>query len=1207
MKKAPMKTRERLLKIAQSALALLVSFALLGNPLSAPFYAAAEPSADAAYTDAAPYPEGAIVLYTADDLLNLAKLCSLDSFSVGKKVCLAQNIDLTGIAFSGIPYFAGEFDGAGHAVSGVEITSGGSTCGFFRYVAEGAVVKNLTVRAGVIPSGTKNTLGGIVADNSGTISACNFNGKVNGKSTVGGIAGINRTSGQIVGCASWGTVTGEYSTGGICGKNAGSLVNCTNNARVNTVEIEVTLDISDFDLRTLSDTDTAMVCTDTGGIAGTSSGVIRACTNRATVGYPHTGYNVGGIAGRQSGYMDACVNYGTVYGRKEVAGIVGQAEPYILLSYNSSILNDVFDELDNLQGLLSGTLDHNADLPTEISDRLSAMNDSVSGIKDTTHELIEAVTDWGDESIDTVNDILSRVSFVIDGISPAVTDMHIALNKLSRACDYLDNALVDGKESIRIITDSEELEKTFESLKAVSSAAETALDDISKALEKMERSLGDADAVEEALDDISDALRRLSDAIGGISTSLGRIADRMELPSPEELFPSDEFPYIDLSVITDNFTAFKKELSALSKYLNRVGTSTSLMLEGLSVVTGELNPTEFKASLALLSAAFDTLAGTSDDIQSAFDSMEALVGDFKEAGGALSDAADDMRDVTGQFKGAFDYFAKASDRLKSTADELSAMPDLAFPKIGEQISDSSDAIREDMTAVQDSLSALNQTVADASDTLIDDLRAINSKIGDITGLLRKATDDAAEEKDMDDVYEDISESDTENSSATGKINRCINRGTIEGDVNVGGIAGAMSIESDFDPEDDLQISGSRSLDFIYRTRTVLRSCENDGDITSKKNGVGAIVGRMDIGTVIDCAGYGSVTSTGGDYVGGIAGISYTSITKSRVNCALSGRRYVGGIAGMGHDIRDCISLAAVTKAEESIGAIAGNADGTVKNCGFSSDVLAGIDGISYAGKAEPIDKETLYAEQDILPTELLGGAVVFRADGITVARVPFVYGEVLTDAKIPAVPVKDGYEGKWTYAGEPLTYSHDIEAEYTPYVTAVQAVGAAEVPAILIEGSFGTDIYAQAEILDRVSGLPEGSKAFRVTLSGTEHGLDGYKIRVKTPENKYGIAVYRFDGDAFAECASQSDGSFTVFEASGETVTFALVKNDLLSEFRGTALVGGVLILLILLLILRKIHKKKKEKRAKRRAAHNADDAVPNGNADAEASQKKDE
>ena len=45
------------------------------------------------------------------------------------------------------------------------------------------------------------------------------------------------------------------------------------------------------------------VATDTGGIAGRSSGMILTSVNTGTVGYEHIGYNVGGIVGRTDGLV----------------------------------------------------------------------------------------------------------------------------------------------------------------------------------------------------------------------------------------------------------------------------------------------------------------------------------------------------------------------------------------------------------------------------------------------------------------------------------------------------------------------------------------------------------------------------------------------------------------------------------------------------------------------------------------------------------------------------------------------------------------------------------------------------------------------------------------------------------------------------------------------------------------------------------------
>ena len=82
----------------------------------------------------------------------------------------------------------------------------------------------------------------------------------------------------------------------------------------------------------------------------------------------------------------------------------------------------------------------------------------------------------------------------------------------------------------------------------------------------------------------------------------------------------------------------------------------------------------------------------------------------------------------------------------------------------------------------------------------------------------------------------------------------------------------MSVEYDFDPEDDLTEDGTRSLNFQYRTLAVVTGCTNEGVISSKKDYAGGIVGRMDLGAVKSCESYGQVESSSGDYVGGIAGV-----------------------------------------------------------------------------------------------------------------------------------------------------------------------------------------------------------------------------------------------------------------------------------------------------------------------------------------------
>ena len=167
-----------------------------------------------------------------------------------------------------------------------------------------------------MPSGSRTTVGGLAGSNAGTLHNCRFEG-VSGASIVGGIAGNNLVTGVIESCTTTGSVYGAHFIGGLCaGENHGIIANSTNAASVNTTVEQNDIDLSELTLGDLIGIENAADITDIGGIAGQSSGVIRACMNRGTVGYQHMGYNVGGIAGSQTGYIEGCVNYGTVYARK---------------------------------------------------------------------------------------------------------------------------------------------------------------------------------------------------------------------------------------------------------------------------------------------------------------------------------------------------------------------------------------------------------------------------------------------------------------------------------------------------------------------------------------------------------------------------------------------------------------------------------------------------------------------------------------------------------------------------------------------------------------------------------------------------------------------------------------------------------------------------------------------------------------------------
>ena len=269
--------------------------------------------------------EEGLVLSTAEEFLAFAENCRLDSYSLGLQVRLAADIDLTGLDFQGIPIFSGTLEGGGYTISGLKITRSGSVTGLFRYLTEEATVRDLKL-SGAIGSGSGVTVGALAGTNSGRIENCSFVGSVSGSANVGGFVGINSVTGILEGCSAAGTLEGSHFIGGIVGANAGVIRDCRSEAAVNATSRENRVEIGDITLDAITGSENVAAVTDIGGIAGTSTGVIRNCENRGTVGYKHMGYNIGGIAGSQSGLIAECVNYGPVSGRKEVGGIVGHLQ-----------------------------------------------------------------------------------------------------------------------------------------------------------------------------------------------------------------------------------------------------------------------------------------------------------------------------------------------------------------------------------------------------------------------------------------------------------------------------------------------------------------------------------------------------------------------------------------------------------------------------------------------------------------------------------------------------------------------------------------------------------------------------------------------------------------------------------------------------------------------------------------------------------------
>lgn len=408
-----------------------------------------------------------ITIDSAEQFLQFAENCRLDSYSQNLSVTLTSDIDLTGQAFSGIPVFCGSFHGNSHTIAGVTLDYYGSNTGLFRYLTATATVSDLNVIGTFSPKGSASCVGGIAGSNAGTITGCTFSGTVSGIDNIGGIAGINTATGTIRSSTSQGSVFGNHFTGGIAGNNSGIIQDCTNRSNVNTQLKQNDVSLSDITIDSLTGTESAATVTDIGGIAGISSGHITGCVNEADIGYKNIGYNIGGIAGCQTGYIADCTNKGTISGRKEIGGIVGQLEPVVAITYATDTvqilqqqLNTLSSQIDRTAGsianaissvekefvLIRGQITQAADaLQTLLPDDGSVPDtESFTQVIGTLEKSISAINQSFDKIFKTLENADDTLSGNMAAISGSIGAMQ---NTLNSASDHLGGSVSDHSDS----------------------------------------------------------------------------------------------------------------------------------------------------------------------------------------------------------------------------------------------------------------------------------------------------------------------------------------------------------------------------------------------------------------------------------------------------------------------------------------------------------------------------------------------------------------------------------------------------------------------------------------------------------------------------------------------------------------------------------------------------------------------------------------
>ena len=243
---------------------------------------------------------GSYTVYNADGLLNVAELVNGGKTDIN--ITLDKNIDLTGkdwtpIGTSFDNSYTGTFDGGGHTITGLTVTTNDEYAGLFGYLSNfgnaAGTVKNVVMEGIQITCNHRSGYaGGVVGYSWGTIENCSVSGSVSGTVYVGGVVGA-QIGGSITGCSSSATVKGTVDVGGVAGQtnSSATLTACYATGNV-TIEINPAKNIAGGSLVGMNAGSSLLACYATGNVTSTGS----------STGYVH----IGGFLGNNYTTVTAC-------------------------------------------------------------------------------------------------------------------------------------------------------------------------------------------------------------------------------------------------------------------------------------------------------------------------------------------------------------------------------------------------------------------------------------------------------------------------------------------------------------------------------------------------------------------------------------------------------------------------------------------------------------------------------------------------------------------------------------------------------------------------------------------------------------------------------------------------------------------------------------------------------------------------------------
>ena len=576
------------------------------------------------------------------------------------------------------------------------------------------------------------------------------------------------------------------------------------------------------------------------------------------------------------------------------------------------------------------------------------------------------------------------------------------------------------------------------------------------------------------------------------------------------------------------------EIVNMTDYLGKMSSSASSVLSDLSTIYSILSPYIQDAAEAVMK-----------DLDQATDEIQSMIASIKKAGNGV--------------RGIINY--------------MNAQPDIQFATFGSEFDENREDLHYQLMGISDSLKSLSNNASSYSDLVNEDLKAVNDQLNVVFNLLADHLTDASEPS-IEELYEEVDEEDI-GSIVTGRTDFCTNNGIVKGDLNIGGIAGSMSIDEE-DPEDNAAGSVDYQVGLRFITKCIISGSVNRGFVTAKKDGAGGIVGYMRHGIVTDCEGYGGVESTEGNYVGGIVGESLTVVKNCYALCSVSGSKDIGGIAGCANTLQGCYAIvsaeASVGKAGAIAGQIASATDSLVTENYYVGDDIYGIDNISYAGIAEPISYTELLAVEN-LPTDFWHLKITYRIEDTYLGTQEVKFGKSLTVLNYPEIPAKEGYYGVWPdYSDQFMKGNLIIEGTYMDTVTVVESSEKSETgidtwqrPYALAEQAFTEDTTLNVVLSDMTPPEEANGKNYIIYDIILENGDIGNKenfpIRLLNPYKSDSQVWGRLDGE-WSRLESKTRGQYLQVSMTGPKEAFCIIEKE--NSFLRWLLIGLLSIAVLL-------------------------------------------